>query len=314
MKPLLSFCILTYRNFDGIFETLDSLFEQDYPQIELIISDDGSPNYGEHIDGIKDYVEKNKSKNIVNVIYNQVLPNAGTVHHVNEVLKLANGEYIKQLGADDMLIGTDALSKYVAFLEENEYEICFAKMRGLRENGEYVYHLESCEDDYEMLKSLTVEQTLNKLFARNFLPAPAWCAKKSLFETYGYYPEIIKLIEDYPYWIELCRQGVKFGYMDEYLIDYRLNGVSSAGFYSVRFMDDMVRIYDNFIFPYDKRFGIFQPFYNQLKRMGLDTYYAKARWSEYTTSQKMVAYLKYGIFFFYIWLGNYKYVLKNKKN
>ena len=313
MKELLTFCILTYRNFDGIYETLDSLFQQDYPQIELIISDDGSPNYGEHIDKIKEYVELHKSDNIVEVRYNQILPNGGTVHHVNEVLRMARGTYIKELGADDTLVGKDALSKYVEFLEQQDYEICFAKMRGVRDDGEYVYHLEACEDNYDMLRSLSVEQTLNKLFARNFLPAPAWCAKRTLFEKNGYYPEIIKLIEDYPYWIHLCRQGVKFGYMDDCLIEYRLNGVSSGGFYSERFMDDMVCIYDNFIFPYDKRFGILQPIYNQLKRMGLETYYAKARWSKYTTLQKVVAYLKYGIFFVYIWMGNYKYVLKNKK-
>lgn len=304
---LLSFCILTYRNFDGIYNTLDSLFSQDYPCIELIISDDGSPNYEEHIDGIKQYVEEHKSRNIVDVRYNRMNPNVGTVKHINAVLKMAKGTYFKDLGADDVLNCPDALSKYVSFLENNDYEICFARMRGVRENGEYVYHLAACEDDYDLLRSLTVEQTLNRLFARNFLPAPAWCAKRSLFGKYGYYSETTRLIEDYPYWIHLCRQGVRFGYMDDRLIDYRLNGVSSGGFYNEKFMDDMVAIYENNIFPYDKRFGIFQPMYNLLKRMGLNTYYAKARWSEYSTGQKIGAYLKYGPFFFYIWIGNHKY-------
>lgn len=312
-KKLLSFCILTYRNFDGIFDTLDSLFIQDYPCIELIISDDGSPNYEEHIDGIMQYVEQHKSENIVDVRYNRMNPNVGTVKHINAVFKMAKGAYIKDLGADDVLNCPDALTKYVSFLENSDYEICFARMRGVRPDGQYVYHLASCEDDYDLLRSLSVEQTLNRLFARNFLPAPAWCAKRTLFTKYGYYSEVTKLIEDYPYWIHLCRQGVRFGYIDDRLIDYRLNGVSSGGFYSEKFMDDMVSIYENCIFPYDKRFGILQPLYNQLKRMGLNTYYAKARWDKYTIGQKVGAYLKYGVFFFYIWIGNRKYEKMNMK-
>lgn len=312
MSKLLTFCILTYRNFDGIFDTLSSLFEQDYPQIELIISDDGSPNYGEHIDGIKQFVEENKKSNIIDVRYNRMDPNVGTVKHLNAVFSMARGEYIKDLGAGDTLNCQDALTKYVNYLEQNDCDICFARMRGVRPNGEHIFHLAACEDNYDLLRSLTVEQTLNRLFARNFLPAPAWCAKKELFEKYGYYSENTKLIEDYPFWIRLCRQGVHFGYMDDRLIDYHLDGVSSGGFYSEKFMDDMVAIYQNCIFPYDRRFGIMQPFYNWLKKMGLNAYYAKARWINYSVGQKVLAYLKYGVFFAYIWYGNYKYQKMNQ--
>ena len=30
-KDLISFVIMTYKNFDGIYDTLDSVFRQDYP-------------------------------------------------------------------------------------------------------------------------------------------------------------------------------------------------------------------------------------------------------------------------------------------
>ena len=58
ISQLLSFCILTYKNFDGIIDTLDSLFQQDHPCIELIISDDGFTNYEEHIQEIKQYIKR----------------------------------------------------------------------------------------------------------------------------------------------------------------------------------------------------------------------------------------------------------------
>ena len=61
----------------------------------------------------------------------------------------------------------------------------------------------ACESDYNLLKGYSVEETKNRLFKRNFLPAPAWIADKRLFEEYGLFLEDTRLIEDYPYWISI---------------------------------------------------------------------------------------------------------------
>ena len=100
-KDLISFIILTYRNFDGIYDTLDSVFKQDYPMIEIIISDDASPNASEELPKIREYIDLHKGDNITNVIINAIKENGGTVKNMNQALKLANGEYIKDLGAED---------------------------------------------------------------------------------------------------------------------------------------------------------------------------------------------------------------------
>ena len=312
-RKLLTFSIMTYKKFDGIFDTLKSLFLQDYPRIELIISDDGSPNYHDEIDAIKDYIENNKRNNIENVIYSHMEKNQGTVHNVNNAIGLSHGYYLKFLGCDDTLIASDALTRYVDFLEESECSIVFAKMIGVTPDGELVKHLASCEEDYDLLRSMSPEQLCNRLYARNCLPAPAWCIKRELFDRNGLFPEEVRLIEDYPYWIRLCHNNEKIAFMDDVLIKYKLNGVSSAGNYGVMFMEDMFAIYDSFIFPYDKRYGIFQPVYNQLKRMGLEAYMVKAKWSGYSNGEKAWAYLKYGLFFCYINYENEKINRKNRK-
>lgn len=311
---MVSFIILTYKKFDGIYDTLDSLFIQDYPCIELIVCDDGSPNYDDEIDKIKDYIDVHKKSNIVNVRFQHNMPNMGTVQNANVAYRMAEGKYIKDLGADDELNGVDAISKYVRFIEENNAYICFSKLQGIDDCGNVIKSLESCVDNYDEVRNLTPMETRNKLFARNFLPAPAWFAKKELFEKYGYYLDVTRLIEDYPYWIHLCTEGVEFKYMDDVLINYKMTGVSSAGSYGVAFMEDMFNIYDKCIFPYDKRYGFAQPLYNFLKKMGLNAYNAKAYWDTYGIGKKLLAYIKYGVFFAYIKLGNYKNRKKNIKN
>lgn len=311
-KGLISFILLTYRSFDGVTETLQSVFDQDYPKIEIILSDDGSDGYEEEIGKVKAYVDAHRTANIVRVVYNRLEENQGTVRNANSALRLARGEYIKELGAEDTLAHPGALSRYVAFLEESGCLICFSRLQGVDEEGRIIRHLASSADDYAPYREMTPLQVRDRLFVRNFLPAPAWFARKGLFEQYGYYPETARLIEDYPYWIHLCTEGVRIAFMDDVLINYRLSGVSSTGSYGVPFMKDMFAIYDDWIFPHDRRYGVMQPLYNGIKRAGLNAYMDRAQWKHYTAWQKAAAWLKHGLFFAYIDYSNYRIRKKNE--
>ena len=312
-NKIFSICILTYKNFEGIYNTLDSLFEQDYDQIELMIADDGSPNYYDEMIPIKKYIEENKTDNIVSVQYIHLDVNQGTVKNCNHALTKMKGEYIKLFGGGDVFSSSTAISRYVEFLDQSEYNIVFAKLVGKTLDGRYFKNLASCEDDYLKLSSMSCEQLMNRLFVRNCLPAPAWCAKRELFKKNGSFLPVTKLIEDYPYWIHLCLNHEKIGFLDEVLIEYRLDGVSSKGQYSVTFMEDLFAIYRNYIFPYDKRFGIFQPIYNWLKVWGLKAYYDKAKWNSFSINHKLVSYMKYGIMYLYIWYLDKLQVIKNSR-
>ena len=307
-EKLFSFAIITYKRFDGVIKTVESVFQQNYPSIELVLSDDGSDNYGEAIIEIKKYIETNRPTNVESVIYSHLQQNQGTVKNINNALKQANGVYFKALGGGDVLACPDALSRYVQYLEGHEESIVFSKLEGVTPDGTIVKHLASCEEDYDLLRSYSCGQLCDRC-----LPAPAWCARMDLFEKNGLFREDVRLIEDYPYWITLCRNGEKIGFMDDVLIRYQLDGVSSAGSYGIQFMNDMFVVYQNYIFPYDRRMGVFQPIYNALKRGGLGAYLAKAEWGQYSVLEKAKAIVKYGAFLVYIRLGNLKMALRNKQ-
>lgn len=309
-KDLISFVILTYKNYDGLYETLDSVFKQDYPYIEIIISDDGSPNADEELTKIEKYIKENKSDNVVNVIINPVNVNIGTVKNLNAALKLASGEYIKPIGADDTLSCSDALSKYKKNIDESSCLVCVSKLRAIDKNGNYDNDFALCNIDYDLLRKMTPNQLRNKLFGSNFIPASCVFFKKELFEQYGYYPEDTRLIEDYPFWLYLCEQNVKIDFLDDRLVDYRLTGVSCGNYYSKMYMTDMITIHEKYIFPNDRRYGIIQPLYNKLKKGFLNSYMAKAEWDNYGIVNKFVAYIKYGVFFMRFKINDYR--VKNK--
>lgn len=311
-KGLISFIIPIYRNFEGVYDTLRSVFQQDYPQIEIILSDDGSPNYENEFPRLKEYAESHRTKAIQRIVYHHLPENKGTVQNANEAYHLAEGEYIKDLSPEDILVGPDALTRYVQFLEKSGKLICFCRQEGITESGEIVKHLASSAEDYDTLRRLSPLELRDRLFERNCLPGPAWFAKKELFERYGYYLPVTRLIEDYPYWLHLCTQEVPIGFMDEVLIRYRLSN-SGKGNYSAAFLRDMFEIQKTCIFPYDRRYGVLQPAYNLLKKMGLKAYMDRTMWETYTPWQKGKAWLTHGLFFLYIQYTDAQVARKNRK-
>lgn len=313
MRDLVTVIVLSYKNIDGIYNTVNSILIQDYENIEIIISDDGTPDFEIHEEKIIAYIDERRSDNIKNVFFNTHKENVGTVRNINSAIRMACGKYIKLIASEDCFSISSTLTKYVDFMEQNDFKIAFSKMRGVTQEGQYEYVLASCESNYDLLKSLNQQQTLNRLFKRDFLPAPASIIDKSLFDEHGMFKEDTRLIEDYPYWIYLTMKGIEFGYLDEVLIDYKLSN-SGAGNYSEAFMEDMFVIYQKYIFPNDKRFGVFQGFYNNLKQAGLNFYMAQARWNGMNSCKKFATVIKYCPFYVFVTLQKFKIDMQNKKN
>lgn len=313
ISGLISIIILSYNDLSGIYDTLDSILQQDYARMEIIISDDASVGFKDEIPNYKQYINERGSSVIDRVLFRACSSNRGTVNNFNEAVSLSRGEYIKIIGTGDKLSDPYVISDFVDFLSNSDYLICFGKMIGVTLDGAVIKHLSSCEEDYEMLRNLTPKQTEMLLYRKNFLPAPAWCAKRKIFEDYGFVPQCVKYIDDYPYWCHLAKEGVKFGYLDRIVTDYKLSGISSSGNYNKAFMEDMFKIYDQFIFPNDTRYGVVQPFYNKLKKAGLNYYYKKAVWSDMGTPQKALTVLVYWPFHAVVGLHNMIMSFKNRR-
>lgn len=109
-EPRFSVIILCYRHFEYLPTAIDSVLAQDYPNIELIISDDGSPNFPK--EELDDYISARKGPNITNVILHQEEANCGTVRHLNHAVPLCTGDYIALLAGDDVLYDAHVLTSY----------------------------------------------------------------------------------------------------------------------------------------------------------------------------------------------------------
>ncbi len=120
-KPLVSIITLSYKKFDYIYDTIKSVLRQDYPNIQYIVSDDGSPNAPSEI--IEDYVKNHAGKNIKDFLFLTREKNVGTVKNLNQAIYKANGKYIINLSADDVFYSTQVVSRIVENFQKRKCDM-----------------------------------------------------------------------------------------------------------------------------------------------------------------------------------------------
>jgi glycosyltransferase involved in cell wall biosynthesis len=143
--PLISIGIPTYNRSEGVLRTLTSIWAQHYPNLEIIVSDNCSP------DATQTLLEE-ISKNHPQLKYYRQEVNIGMIPNFEFVLRKATGKYFMWVADDDEL-ETGVLEKYAIFLDEHiEYSLV---------SGQIKYWLDSKHDLSE--RGFTFEQKSSSL-------------------------------------------------------------------------------------------------------------------------------------------------------
>jgi len=219
--PLVTVEMLTYKKFDYLEAALNSVFAQDYPNIEIIISDDGSPNF------YKEYIENiinKKTNNIKNVqiIHHKV--NLGTVKNLNNCIKLSSGKYFIGLSSDDLFADERVISDVVNYFEKSGALIITSK-RAVFENNLNDYKVLPEQKDIQYFYN---DKLFQRLVIGNFISGACTFYSKELFKKMGLFDEEYILLEDYPYYLFLARNNIKFHFLDRITVFYRLGGISTS--------------------------------------------------------------------------------------
>ena len=85
-KPLVSIAVVTYQNAPYLSESIEGILAQTYPNIEVVISDDGSTD--DSIDIINKYASENSHIKVF-----KAAANRGISENIDIALEQCNGEY-----------------------------------------------------------------------------------------------------------------------------------------------------------------------------------------------------------------------------
>lgn len=240
--PIVTVIVYSYNSSQYIFETLESIRNQTYPSLMLIISDDCSTDNTVEI--CKKWIDKNESRFIKTKLLTYE-KNTGISVNANRAWDACETEYFKDIAGDDVLL-PNCIQDYVDYMQEHpETVVVFARVRLFRVYlGIKMWYKESIHD-YGFFDLSSKEQYHSLINNGNRLPASSCFYNiKKLREMSFKHDERIPLLEDYPKWIMLTRRGVKLVLLNKHTVAYRLNNNSlSVGAYSPSFFKSNILLY-----------------------------------------------------------------------
>ena len=200
MEDLISVNITTYNRADRLIKAVESVQNQSYENLEIIIVDDYSTDYTEKV--VKDLI---KSDNRIKYIRHN--KNRGNAHARNTAWKNSSGKYIAFLDDDDQWIDNRKLEKQVNIFKksnENLGIICTS------------VRLYSSSKDYIVKSVKKPKYIRNHILAGNRdIYSPTVMTTKKIIEKVGFDVKIPRGIDS-----EFYRSCiVKYGYDVFYMSD-----------------------------------------------------------------------------------------------
>lgn len=209
MTPQVSVICLCYNHARFVAECLDSVKKQTHPDIELIIVDDASTDESQGV--IRQWMESNPGATFL------PLPsNLGNCRAFNTGLKKAQGTYVIDLSADDVLM-PQRVAKGVELLESRpEVGIQFSDAELIDEKGRTLGH----HSDHFPHPTIPQGWVFKEVVARYFINSPTMMMRRSLLEELGGYDEALAY-EDFDLWVRAARIA-QFAYIPEALVKRRV--------------------------------------------------------------------------------------------
>ncbi|MEO5647590.1 MAG: glycosyltransferase [Chitinophagaceae bacterium] len=241
-SPLVSFCVPVYNTAKYVIETLDSINNQTYSNIELILSDDGSTDNS--IEVIEAWL-KNHSSRFANVVFVKNPKNNGVCKVMNQLLENASGEYISITASDDIIM-PDKLRIQVDLLQQTSDDVCavYSDSYMIKEDSSprYGWFIQKFKD-FEDLPSGDI---FDELLKSNFIPAMAMLVKRKCYQAVGPFDEELSY-EDYDMWLRLSSK-YKIIYSDYVSAKYRIRNSSLS--FNINWNPSKIKIFTKLIDNY----------------------------------------------------------------
>lgn len=252
--PLISVLVLCYNNQRYLYENLSSIFQQTYPNLEVLIGDDCSSNF--NAEQLVLWIRENRTPNIKKITIYEREENLGTVENLERLREESAGEYLFDIAADDKLAHDEVIQRF------------YDAAAGAGEQAEFLVaqvelwdqKLERKMDDFvkadviELLKNGTSRDLFAECAWRACLPATNFY-HRSILDKVGKLSGSYRLVEDWPTHMRLARMNVRPVYVDMVCVKHRDGGISHGNALDAQkafltYHEDLLRAYKREAQPY----------------------------------------------------------------
>ncbi|RYZ25831.1 MAG: glycosyltransferase [Chitinophagaceae bacterium] len=241
--PLVSVCMPAYNAAKYIGEALNSLLDQSYPNLEIVVVNDGST------DGTCDILNQYETRG-VRVIHQH---NCGQCAAANTAFQHSSGEYIKFFDADDLL-SRDFIANQVKKLEGRDDVIASAAWGRFYGNDLSSFKLQK-ERVYQDMRPMDWLVSSFE-YGENMMQCALWLIPRKVLTLSGLWDERLSLINDFDFFIRVILASTEVFFAHDAILYYRsgietsLSGQKSrkameSAFLSVKWGVETILRYEN---------------------------------------------------------------------
>ena len=206
----ISIITITFNAEATLTRTLNSVFTQSYKDIEHIIIDGNSSDKT---------LEICKSYSHISKIISE--PDNGVYDAFNKGLKLATGDVIGFLNADDIFYDNNSVKEIVNAFSNNETDIVYGNLNYVNE-------------ERKIIRNWISKPYKKGLMKKAWMPAhPTLYCRKVIYDRLGGYNDSFKIAGDF----ELCLRFLEVNqvssfYLNKKLVKMLVGGISNSGLIS----------------------------------------------------------------------------------
>lgn len=227
-EPRVTVIVLSYNNMKGLWVTLRSVLEQDWPNLELLISDDGSRQF--NADTVREFIERQRSERLKSVQILHSKKNQGTVRNLRGALAAMTGEYYFNFGADDTFANSHVVTDCVEMFDIFGLEawLVSGQMEQRASDGGRV--LGNCLSVTDIGVLCAGPERLFSHLSHHCVPATvATCYRKGFAEAVNGLDPCYRYSEDHHTFMRMARQGVWPVYTAELAAIHPAGGLANGG-------------------------------------------------------------------------------------
>jgi len=196
-----------FNSAETIQNTFDSIRNQTYNNIELIVID-GASN-----DGTLDIIESNKD--IISKMVSE--PDQGLYDAMNKGINIANGDIVAILNSDDIFPSDDVIANVINKFQETNCDILYGNINYKNKKGETVRIWDS-------------SPYLKGSFVKGWHPPhPSLFVKKSVYDRCGLFDTDFKIAADFEFMLRAFEKNdFKISYLNETFVSMLVGGRSNT--------------------------------------------------------------------------------------
>ncbi len=220
--PAVTFVVPCYKLAHFLRECVDSILDQEYKDLEVLIMDDCSP------DDTAAVAETFRDPR-VRYVRNPV--NLGHLHNFNRGIDLARGRYLWLISADDRLRSRTALGKLVTLLDSHpDMSFAFSPGHFLSADG-----IEGgTQGGWGVSDRIfTSAEFFERLIRGNDICTPGALSRKASYYRAGLFPPGLPYAGDWYLWLRFSLMG-PVGYNPDPGVHYRQHAGSNTAIYTAR--------------------------------------------------------------------------------